>query len=1166
MTKKSFLRDALKASVTILLYLCFSPLHPLMAQYKDTKGKEFWLMMPGNNDSSSPLIYITSTTDATGVISIPGLSFQVPFSVTSNATTKITLPAAAAIHKSGIADAKGVYITASNEVSVSVFSSTAATADAYLALPAEVLGTDYVVASFQNGSTGGSQFGIVCTQEPTLVSISPSTPPFGQYDVLLHRGQTYELTSTDPNADFSGTVITSTKPIGVYGGHQCANVPVGFGDCNRLVEMLPPTNALGRKVMATSLLGRVNGDLFRIIGTMPNTFITINGVPQPMSYRGHVTEAVIVGDAVIESNNPVLVSQYSYGSGVPGRPGAPFSMVVPPVDQYLTDYTIPNVDGYEVSDINIVTPTAGIGSLTFNGQPLPAYYFHAIGNTGYSGGRMSVGGGAFKLHGSLPFGATAYGYGQHTGYGFAAGEMNADISKIWSFELRNTYDTLNISRQSCYEAVVFDQLKYHPLPGMTVMFTVKGKNSNVIGYGITDNNGVASFCYQGAQAGRDTVVASVGTITDSKPMVWLGDTCKLSFTSQVAEATNTMTNGAVTIVPSSGTAPYTFLLGDRINNSGVFTSVPYGTYTVEVRDAKYCATKADIQVTRKVTPDPGNEGNLPGDTTFRANEFDCKATLHWKEPGVYQSVIELPAAYNDPYPQSKLIYKGSYNGHGYYQSIGFYPWQTAKQLAEQKGGHLLTVNSAGENDFIRTKLKQEDGYGPWIGLYNTGTLGQFAWVTGEPFNFSYWYPSEPSNGGVTNTIKEPYVHIWGYDSQNRWNDLDSQYYLAFIAEFEAPNVEYRQISGPSNGSAVPAGDYRVCYEILNTVNNHKDTVCFNVKVECIPGGDVIPRDTTIIAAAGACTAPLKWKQPESQWPQQIWIPNTTFAQSNFLELKALYNGHAYYLGRGGFLWDTARAYSARVGGHLASINSAAENDVIVNNFKTPGGYGPWIGLYNTGVPNEFAWVTGEPYSNNYTNWFPGEPNNQTGDFWHIQEPYVLLNNYDNLARWNDIGKEYQATFITEFESPLYRYYQVSGPAWGTVVAPGTYTICYQVEDFAGNFSRQLCFKVKVECGSVPSIANTSLMSANTQDESAAMFRVSAVPNPSVSNFKVKVTSQNVTQRVKVQVVDVLGRIVEERNNVVPNSIITLGDTYKRGIYFVQVIQATKREVIKVVKE
>ena len=75
----------------------------------------------------------------------------------------------------------------------------------------------------------------------------------------------------------------------------------------------------------------------------------------------------------------------------------------------------------------------------------------------------------------------------------------------------------------------------------------------------------------------------------------------------------------------------------------------------------------------------------------------------------------------------KLIFKGTYNGHGYYQSTDWYGWTESRDIANMLGGHLVTITSAEENMFIYNNLRQpDDDWGPWIGLYNTGTPGSFA--------------------------------------------------------------------------------------------------------------------------------------------------------------------------------------------------------------------------------------------------------------------------------------------------------------------------------------------------------------------------------------------------------------------------------------------------------
>ena len=69
-----------------------------------------------------------------------------------------------------------------------------------------------------------------------------------------------------------------------------------------------------------------------------------------------------------------------------------------------------------------------------------------------------------------------------------------------------------------------------------------------------------------------------------------------------------------------------------------------------------------------------------------------------------------------------------FKGHRYLFIPKFLRWDEAKKFCEDLGGHLLTVNSREENDFISSLFKT--GCWFWLGL--TTTDRKHAWVTGEP--------------------------------------------------------------------------------------------------------------------------------------------------------------------------------------------------------------------------------------------------------------------------------------------------------------------------------------------------------------------------------------------------------------------------------------------------
>ena len=95
------------------------------------------------------------------------------------------------------------------------------------------------------------------------------------------------------------------------------------------------------------------------------------------------------------------------------------------------------------------------------------------------------------------------------------------------------------------------------------------------------------------------------------------------------------------------------------------------------------------------------------------------------------------------------------------------------------------------------------------------------------------------------------------------------------------------------------------------------------------------------------------------------------------------NGHwyAFRVESSVICWNTARVLCETAGGHLATITSGAENQLLLaltipNN---PGGIqgGPYIGGTCEGLPwGQWYWITGEPFS--FTAWMSGEPNGSTG--------------------------------------------------------------------------------------------------------------------------------------------------------------------------------------------
>jgi len=73
----------------------------------------------------------------------------------------------------------------------------------------------------------------------------------------------------------------------------------------------------------------------------------------------------------------------------------------------------------------------------------------------------------------------------------------------------------------------------------------------------------------------------------------------------------------------------------------------------------------------------------------------------------------------------------------------------------------------------------------------------------------------------------------------------------------------------------------------------------------------------------------------------------------------------------------------------------------------------------------------------------------------------------------------------------------------------------------------------------------------------------AMPNPSAKGFMINVTG-DVGSQLKLRVMDISGRIIETKN-VTSNQTIRIGDNYRAGMYFAEIMQGNERKIVKLVK-
>ena len=102
------------------------------------------------------------------------------------------------------------------------------------------------------------------------------------------------------------------------------------------------------------------------------------------------------------------------------------------------------------------------------------------------------------------------------------------------------------------------------------------------------------------------------------------------------------------------------------------------------------------------------------------------------------------------------------NGHYYALIVLPTPisWRDANEAARNsvfqgQPGYLATITSAQENNFLRARVyptpARPDHYSIWLGGFkltsSTSPKKGWRWVTGEPWDFTYWAKGEPNDAG-----------------------------------------------------------------------------------------------------------------------------------------------------------------------------------------------------------------------------------------------------------------------------------------------------------------------------------------------------------------------------------------------------------------------------------
>ena len=404
----------------------------------------------------------------------------------------------------------------------------------------------------------------------------------------------------------------------------------------------------------------------------------------------------------------------------------------------------------------------------------------------------------------------------------------------------------------------------------------------------------------------------------------------------------------------------------------------------------------------------GNTVSCRINISEHGNEKDLYTThiYAYDHVGNYNSIAIEPVLINWT-TRNNIVFDGHY--YSIYTFDGDYDWDSAKIFCEKLGGHLATITSNEENKAVLDLMLKSGKELAWIGATDKVEEGNWKWINGEAFSYSNWAVNQPDNYNG----EQHYSVMW---KDGTWDDGALTCGInCFIFEYEKP-----YIINISNAEITDIDD--TGYTVSCTVDSE-----FPLKNVSFPTWTAKDGQDDIIwydAEINGNTASYRVNTSEHNNESGLYVTHIyaydTYGNcysdtpinrkmhtiignpqpSNTVE----YNGHRYELYElgGEYEWGYAKYFCEEKGGHLATITSAEENNIIHQLIQSSGN-NFLIGGTDKDSEGEWKWITGEPF--NYTNW------NETQSDNYEDEDYLMM--YSN-GKWNDCHETLKG-FICEYE-------------------------------------------------------------------------------------------------------------------------------------------------------
>jgi hypothetical protein len=401
------------------------------AESQSSTGKEFWFGFMSNYSDRDRSVYtavsISADTNTKVVVEVPSENWKQEVYLTKDSSVVVTIPKKHTLfHKSNQIDKKAVHISSTRNISIVAMNYMSQSADAALIYPVNSLGTDHILFGFQNAGRQNEAL-IVSAKDSTIVTIDKRyTSTKEKVDtIVLMKGESFLFMRP---WDISGVVITGSKPVSIFSGVDCADIPYNSSRriccCDHLYEQVPPTTSWGKTFITVPYKTR-KADLFRFIAGRDTCKISMNGKYAFTIPPGKSKDTLLSFSTKITSSNRLLVAQMSNGQQFDNVNSDPFYILVSPIEQSINYVTFDAFTARVIRKyyVNVVLKKNDLKSFFLDGDSTHRQNFMPLeGDSSYVTAQLDIARGRHNMKcGGDGFNAYVYGYGQYESFGYNAG-------------------------------------------------------------------------------------------------------------------------------------------------------------------------------------------------------------------------------------------------------------------------------------------------------------------------------------------------------------------------------------------------------------------------------------------------------------------------------------------------------------------------------------------------------------------------------------------------------------------------------------------------------------------------------------------------------------------------------------------------------------------------